>query len=823
MLDSREREALAGAAALAIRACSTPFAAVILFDRATARIVAQARTDVVMDLDPVELSLQLALPAIPRIERDTASVASGPDGSQASGSPCFFASMPFSRPDGEPVGAVCLFDPVARMDGNIAEDLASLRLLADQAERIIHMNIIARQAVSLARGAETLSLRLGSLRDAGAQWEEERERQRRLLAIVPVQFWSATPDGTVSLLEPVSGNIRRSMSSPKDRAVGVHPECRPRLETALQKSLATGEPLEVEVRALQRQGERWLRIVGRAESDASGKVQKLIGTIEDIDARHTAVAAQKVLNDRLELALDGNGIGVWEWDPATGRSWLAGTARRVGKLQPVQWEQPWASLAQLLHPDDLGKLMEATERLTHGHAEEFEVELRVRTDGGGWRWILNRGRVLSSNGADGTRRICGTFLDIDKQKRQQAALETLSRRDPVTGLTNRIGFDEALSAAASGNFCALAIGNIDGLQQLNSRQGYGAGDAAIEGLAASIQAVVPEEVIAAYLGGGEFALISSSNTAQELVRLLQASAVKAALSVSIGATERRDAPASGVALRVEAETALVLAKQNGSGHQLTYAAGMRTPAHVVATAVDLAWAALSEDRVVPHFQPKVHLKTGRVVGFEALLRLQSPEGVQGPAILMPAFEDVETARALGRRMLERVIDRSSLWRPKGYVAVNASSAELRQPDYAETLLQLLQARGLAPRDLQIEVTETVCIDSGAAMVRRNLDILHGAGVGIALDDFGTGFASARHLKELPISLIKIDRSFVAGLIEDQRDRAIVMALVQAGRGLALPVTAEGVETREQADLLAALGCPIGQGFYFGRPVPPEQL
>jgi len=242
-----------------------------------------------------------------------------------------------------------------------------------------------------------------------------------------------------------------------------------------------------------------------------------------------------------------------------------------------------------------------------------------------------------------------------------------------------------------------------------------------------------------------------------------------------------------------------------------------------ASMVQLARDALRDDRVIPYYQPKLDLARRSIVGFEALLRWRTETGRIGePAALEAAFEDAEVAAQISDRMIDRVIADMRDWLDRGidfvHVAVNASAAEFRRDNFAEGVLDQLRAARIPPSCFQLEVTETVFLGRGAEYVHRALALLNARGVKIALDDFGTGYASLRHLKQFPVDIIKIDRSFVRDMDVDPGDEAIIRAVINLGRSLGIKVVAEGIETEEQSAQLIGLDCDFGQGFLFSKAV-----
>jgi EAL domain-containing protein (putative c-di-GMP-specific phosphodiesterase class I) len=238
--------------------------------------------------------------------------------------------------------------------------------------------------------------------------------------------------------------------------------------------------------------------------------------------------------------------------------------------------------------------------------------------------------------------------------------------------------------------------------------------------------------------------------------------------------------------------------------------------------------AISAGSIVPFYQPKVSLTTGRITGFEALARWRHPErGLLAAASFASAFDNPELAVALGRSMFEQVAADLRNWIDLGIdcggVAVNLSTAEFTLPDLGDRLLGIFDAARVPRSLLEVEVTETVFLGRTAEHVGAILDQIHRSGIRIALDDFGTGYASLTHVKQFPVDCIKIDRSFIRDLEDDPNDEAIVTAVIGLGKSLNLEVVAEGVETPGQAHRLLMKGCDVAQGYLYGRPMSAAQV
>jgi predicted signal transduction protein with EAL and GGDEF domain len=277
-----------------------------------------------------------------------------------------------------------------------------------------------------------------------------------------------------------------------------------------------------------------------------------------------------------------------------------------------------------------------------------------------------------------------------------------------------------------------------------------------------------------------------------------------------------------------ADLALYAAKTEGRNRAVLFAPAMRASVERRVEIARQVRGAIADGMLVPYYQPKMRLETNEVVGFEALARWLHPtKGLLSPEAFATAFEDRDIAIALGERILRQVVDDLGGWIARGlepgHAAVNLASAQFAQSDLAERILGILAAARVPPNRLMIEVTETVLLGKSADRVASVLDRLHGAGLRIALDDFGTGYASLTHLKQFPVSEIKIDRSFVRGVERNAGDAAIVAAVAQLGRNLGLDVTAEAVETDGQAQFLRQQNCTFAQGYLFAKPMAASRI
>lgn len=452
-------------------------------------------------------------------------------------------------------------------------------------------------------------------------------------------------------------------------------------------------------------------------------------------------------------------------------------------------------------------------------------------------------RMLANNHA-GLVEVVSSRSEIAAERERavdaEQRIHQLAYHDTLTGLPNRILLQErlekAIASATETSTCfALLIIDIDNFKLINDTLGHDAGDALLRTFSGRLKTAARPDDLVSRLGGDEFAVVLMGVSSEQEIKSAAAPLLDAmrdpwvyegrvlACEASIGASMYPQQGTCRAELMKNADIALYAAKADGRANLKMFRAAMRAHAQKRASMVSLAKQALQSDLIVPYYQPKIRLSSGKAAGFEALLRWRHPaRGIQLPATIAAAFEDTSTAAAMSDRMIDCVISDVRQWLeeevPFGHVAINAAAAEFRHGGFAERLLEKLHCASIEPSYIQLEVTETVFLGRRAQHVEHALKTLKADGVTIALDDFGTGFASLSHLKQFPLDVLKIDRSFVRDLENDLDDRAIVDAVIGLGKSLSMDVVAEGVETTSQRDFLAARGCQYGQGFLYGKAV-----
>jgi diguanylate cyclase (GGDEF)-like protein len=468
------------------------------------------------------------------------------------------------------------------------------------------------------------------------------------------------------------------------------------------------------------------------------------------------------------------------------------------------------------------------------------ARLTISHDGpSGRRWF----DLAVSRVAGEPKRTLIVARDITHQKKSEERALWMANHDPLTGLPNRLVLQNVLDDLPrnpqSRGGLALLVLDVDNFKLINDTLGHDAGDAMLSAVAQRLKSTIRPGDLIARLGGDEFAILLEARSDEEVeaaaVRIFEALHQPLAhhgrlmeCNASIGASLYPRDGAGRSELMKAADIALYSAKSGGRGQLRIFRSAMRDDFQVRNSMILLARRALAADGILPHYQPKVCLRTGRIIGFEALLRWRDRDGrLRLPEGVKAAFEDPVLAAAISERMIGRTLADIRSWRDSGlafgHVAINVAASEFSSGRFAEDFLEKLKEAGLGPEHVQIEVTETVLLGRAADHVGRALRRLSSAGLRIALDDFGTGYASLAHLMQFPVDALKIDKSFVRGIGRNRDAEAITKAIVNLGQSLGTEIIAEGVETSEQESYLLGLGCQTGQGYLYSKAAPARMV
>ena len=466
----------------------------------------------------------------------------------------------------------------------------------------------------------------------------------------------------------------------------------------------------------------------------------------------------------------------------------------------------------------------------------MRVRLLVKDE---YRWMRAQG--FPRHDANGNViRWYGYTEDIHEHVLVENQIRWNAEHDPLTGLANRHLLNATMESALSEALQNLSrVGilfiDLDHFKEINDLLGHHAGDELLQNYAQLLMELLPDTCLVARLGGDEFAILFRQLTSREelmhwgeQICLLRCTVSQlqgpAGCRASIGAAVYPEHGQNPSELMRHADIALYAAKQRGRGEVVLYEAKMQQDMREHSAMISRARTAASSGDILAYYQPKVVLETGELIGFEALLRWRDSKGeIHTPGSIQAAFEEAEVADMLGQAMLEHVVNDITRWQRQGldfgHVAINVAPAEFRHANFAPRLIEAMRSAGLPNNMIEVEITEGVFLGRGADQALHAIGLLSEQGFPIVLDDFGTGFASLSHLRALPVDTLKVDRSFVSHLTEENGDAVIISAIIKLGEALGINVVAEGIETQLQADILRKLGCQFAQGYYFGMPTP----
>jgi len=622
-------------------------------------------------------------------------------------------------------------------------------------------------------------------------------------------------------------------------------------------SLVLDDALVVSVtRSLDAVAAPWRRLAW--ESFAAWAALAVIGTamlhvrqrrqhwMDQIDLRRQAeseAAARKI-----ELALAGANLGLWEWRIDGDRLELdrrglamLGYAASEGSEAANKW-------LDQVHPEDRSGVEQALLQ-TDVLEADFEVEYRIRHRRGHWLWVLSRGKVIERDDAGRPVRLAGTRMDIGMRKQAEADIAQLAFYDALTGLPNRRllldRLDLALAKSARSKlFGAVLFIDLDNFKKINDTLGHQKGDMLLTRVAIRLKEVTRGVDTVARFGGDEFVVLlddlGSTRADARAHAALVASKIVGTLALphALDGDEVCSTPSVGITmfgagahalddLLKQADMAMYEVKAAGRNDYRFFDPAMQAGIANEAALESELRRALASHALTLFYQPVLD-RRGAMQGVEALVRWHHPlRGIVGPAEFISQAEKSELIVDIGNRVLALACRQLVEWGHRENtrqltVAVNISARQARHPDFVEQVSRVLAQTGADPALLKLELTESMLLGCVNEMIQK-MKALNQLGVRFALDDFGTGYSSLSYLERLPIAQIKIDRSFVGDMLVTPNAATITRAIITLGHNLGLEIVAEGVESNEQRLALMDYGCHRFQGFLFSAPIPADEI
>ena len=499
------------------------------------------------------------------------------------------------------------------------------------------------------------------------------------------------------------------------------------------------------------------------------------------------------------------------------------------------------SLCEFVHPDDFehvsGAIRQAGEAATPA-----TIVYRARHADQHYVWLETTLRIMKTFTGAETRKLLAVSRDVSDRKRMEERLHDLARTDHLTTLPNRFLLDERFAnglaqSRRDGSQLAVLMIDVDRFKNINDTLGHGMGDALLKLVAAALKSCIrPCDTLARW-GGDEFVLLlpglQDPGLAPTIARRCLAAlsepftvdGQELRITASIGVSLSSESLAGTEVLLQNSDMAMYKAKAQGGNAVVMYSPDMSVGARNRLSMENALFNAIDRDELVLHYQPLISAATGRLSGVEALVRWNHPEyGMVSPAEFIPIAEETGLIVSLGEWVLRRACMQMNEWYRHGLpripISVNVSSRQFRQASLANTIKKVLSDTHFDPKNLELELTETLLMDDIPAS-KAILSELKSLGVTIALDDFGTGYSSLSYLTGFQLDTLKIDKTFIADITTSEANASIVRATIGLAKGLRLKTVAEGVETRAQANFLVKQGCDVLQGFLFARPMEPK--
>ena len=535
-------------------------------------------------------------------------------------------------------------------------------------------------------------------------------------------------------------------------------------------------------------------------------------------------------------------MGTWDWNVRTNQFHWSAEVYRIFGLEPESADETYKTFLNMVRPDERERVGKT---IYNGLSDKkhCSLEYKIVLSDGSERTIYQEGKVSVDENGEPVR-IMGTIQDITERKEAEQKIEFLAHYDSLTELPNRLLFKERLGKALAdarrynrkGAVLFLDLGNF---KNINETFGHYIGDELLKIVARRIKDCLRGNDTAAHLGGDNFGIIlediqdvqDGALVARRLLNILKQVIVlntnEFYLSTSIGISVYSPDGNNVETLMRNADAAMSRAKELEKNTYQFYTADMNAKAFERFALETGLRKAIERNELRLHYQPEVDLRSGSVIGVEALIRWQHPDmGLISPMEFIPLAEETGLIGSISEWVLRTACTQNKAWQRAGYpeirVSVNLSASQFKSQKLLEMIANILKETEFNANLLELELTESTLMEEAEASI-STLDNLNRMGIYISIDDFGTGYSSFSYLKRFPINTLKIDRSFVHEVTADSDDAAIVTAVTTLAHSLNLKVVAEGVETKEQLEILKNLECDIVQGFHISRPVPADEV
>ena len=591
---------------------------------------------------------------------------------------------------------------------------------------------------------------------------------------------------------------------------------------------------------------------GRGRVWSPGEIELLrvmAGAIAEDVERGRRVSAEEIISDRYRSIVQHIPAVTYidALDDAASTLFVSPQVEEMLGYTPHEWMADADLWLRIVHPDDRARA--AAENQRHNETGEmFSLDYRVYRKDGRIVWVHDEARMFRDERGVPAFSL-GVMIDITEIKRGDEKVAFLTYHDELTGLPSRSMFEELLELSitrAKHHEASVAVicVDIDDFRLVNDSLGRLAGDEVLNVVAGRLREAARETDLVARRSGDTFLLLladleregddveaavaRAETAAQRVLDALalpfRAGGTELYVSASIGISLfPQDGDETGSLLR-NAEAAMLESKKGGHAYLVSNRGALDSSAKL--RFVTRLRKAVESQRWALHYQPILELATGRMQGVEALIRWIEPDGTMvPPGDFIPLAEELGLIEAIGDWVVRELVYQAQAWSELDIdldISFNLSPRQFWQPDLAEGILERIREGGVDPSRVVVEITESSAMND-PDKAQAILEDLHAGGLRIAIDDFGTGYSSLARIRDMPVDVLKIDRSFVSGVDVDPQNQSIVSAFIELARGLGMTTLAEGIETEGELAFVLERGCVMGQGFYFSKPVPPEEI
>ena len=592
----------------------------------------------------------------------------------------------------------------------------------------------------------------------------------------------------------------------------------------------------------------------KAKNDLQESYQELEATHDQLIAGEQELHRQfielqqnreelRISQERYLLIIEGSYDGIWDWDCNKKTIFFSNRGQEMLGFNPKERLFTYEEIVNKIYPEDQPRMKEALKRHLEEKTLYFELEQRMEIQEGKYQWFNIRGKaILNKKGRP--QRLAGSITNIHEHKEADALIEKMAYYDILTGLPNRTFFSiqlkkELEAREEKGDILSLFFIDVDNFKSINDILGHRFGDVVLQQIGQVLQTFTKKDHCFR-LGGDEFVLILPHFQSEDEIHQLAKDILDVFIeplclkqrdlfmSVSIGIAVSPYDGTNAETLLKNADIAMYHAKQTGKNTYKRYDEQLHQQIMENIKMENDLRKAIEQEEFELYYQPQMDVQLGKGCSVEALIRWNHPtQGLVSPGEFIGLAEETGLIIPIGRWVFQQACKQMKQWKQKSlgiqYIAINLSPIQFQDPQLITMIEETLQHYQIQPSDIELEITETIAMKN-INYTMKVLQKLEGMGFHISLDDFGTGYSSMNYLSKLPITTVKIDRSFmIANIKEDERQQSIVRAVITLAHANDLLVVAEGVETKEQLDFLQKESCDKVQGYFYSPPLPLQKI